>query len=55
MTGQPACSVPAGFSVDGLPLAVQLVGRPDDEATLLSLAAEIEAERHWADHRPPIA
>jgi amidase len=54
MTGQPACSVPAGFSVDGLPLAVQLVGRPDDEATLLSLAAEIEAERPWADHRPPI-
>ncbi len=39
-TGQPAVSIPAGFTddADRLPLAVQLVGRPDDEATLLSLA-----------------
>ena len=35
LTGQPACSVPAGFAPDGLPRAVQLVGRPNDEATLL--------------------
>jgi amidase len=34
---------------------VQLVGRPDDEATLLSLAAQIEAERPWADRRPPVS
>jgi amidase len=53
VTGQPACSVPAGFSRDGLPLAVQLVGRPNDEGALLSLAAQIEAERPWADRRPP--
>jgi len=53
--GQPAASVPAGFTEDGLPLAVQLAGRPNDEATLLSLAAQIEAERPWADKRPPIA
>ena len=52
-TGQPACSVPAGFAADGLPRAVQLVGRPDDEATLVALAAQIEAERPWAQHRPP--
>jgi amidase len=51
-TGQPAAAVPAGFSQEGLPLAVQLVGRPNDEATLVSLAAEIEAERPWAGHRP---
>ncbi len=51
-TGQPACSVPAGFAADGLPRAVQLVGRPNDEATLLSLAAQIEAERPWAQYRP---
>ena len=43
----PPC--PAGFTADGLPLSVQLVGRPEDEATLLSLAAQIEAERPWAD------
>jgi amidase len=51
-TGQPACSVPAGFAADGLPRAVQLVGRPRDEATLISLAAQIESERPWAERRP---
>jgi amidase len=52
-TGQPAASVPAGLGSDGLPRGVQLVGRPNDEATLLSLAAQIEAERPWAHLRPP--
>jgi amidase len=52
-TGQPACSVPAGFAADGLPRAVQLVGRPNDEATLIALAAQLEAERPWAQERPP--
>lgn len=51
-TGQPAASVPAGFSKDGLPLAVQLVGRAHAEQTLLSLAAQIEAARPWVLHRP---
>ena len=51
-TGQPAAAVPAGFTADGLPLSVQLVGRSNDEATLLSLAAQIEAERPWAERRP---
>jgi amidase len=55
MTGQPAASVPAGLSEDGLPIGVQLVGRPNDEATLLSLAAQIESERPWADRRPPVS
>jgi amidase len=53
--GNPAMSVPFGFGADGLPLAVQVIGRPGDEATLLSLAAQIEAERPWADARPPIS
>jgi amidase len=53
VTGQPACSVPAGRAADGLPRAVQLVGRPNDEATLVALAAQIEAERPWTQDRPP--
>jgi amidase len=53
--GNPAAAVPAGFTEDGLPLSVQLVGRPGDEETLLSLAAQIEAERPWADRHPPIS
>ncbi len=53
LTGQPACSVPAGFAADGRPRAVQLVGRPNDEATLVALAAQLEAERPWAEARPP--
>jgi amidase len=52
-TGQPAASVPAGFGADGLPRAVQLVARPNDEATLLSLAAQLETQRPWAQQRPP--
>jgi amidase len=53
--GNPAAAVPAGFTAEGLPLSVQLVGRPGDEETLLSLAAQIEAERPWGDRRPPIS
>lgn len=47
ITGNPAASVPAGIAADGLPLAVQLVGRRNDETTLLSLSAQIEAARPW--------
>jgi amidase len=52
LTGQPAASVPAGFGADGLPRGVQIVGRPGAETTLLSLSAQIEAERPWVEHRP---
>jgi amidase len=55
VTGQPAAAVPAGFSAEGLPLSVQLVGRPADETTLLSLSAQLEAERPWSDRRPPVS
>ncbi len=48
VTGNPAASVPAGTGADGLPLAVQLVGRRGDETTLLSLSAQVEDARPWA-------
>lgn len=54
-TGQPAASVPAGFDDDGLPRSVQLVGRPADEATLISLAAQMQAEQDWSERRPALA
>lgn len=52
--GQPAASVPVGFDCQGLPVAVQLCGRPADEATLLRLAAQLEEASPWAEHRPPV-
>jgi amidase len=53
--GNPAMAVPAGISPEGMPLSIQVIGRPGDEATLISLAAQLEAERPWADNRPPIS
>jgi amidase len=52
VTGQPSIALPAGFGADGLPLSVQLVGRPGAEDLLYSLAGQIEAARPWAQHRP---
>jgi amidase len=52
-TGQPAAAIPAGRTAAGLPVAALLVGRPNDEATLLSLPAQLEAERRWFEDRPP--
>jgi amidase len=55
VTGQPAITIPAGFGSDGLPVSVQLVGRPGAEDTLYALAGQIESARPWADQRPPLA
>ena len=54
-TGQPAISVPLFQGEDGLPLAVQLVGRPACEGTLLALAAQLEATRPWTERRPAVS
>lgn len=55
MTGQPAASVPFGFSGGGLPIGVQLVARHADEATLLRASAAVEAAHPWAGRRPPVS
>jgi amidase len=53
-TGQPAITLPAGFSVDGLPIGFQIAGRPHGEFELLALAAAYERARPWAHLRPPL-
>ncbi|MCU1692147.1 MAG: Amidase [Frankiales bacterium] len=54
MTGQPAVNVPLHVSPDGLPIGVQLVGRPADELTLLRLSAQLEQARPWRDRHPAL-
>ena len=55
VTGQPAAVVPWGLDDNRMPMSIQLVGRPFDEATLLALAAQIEQARPWAQRRPPVS
>ena len=55
ITGQPAISLPLHAREDGLPIGVQLIGRPTGEATLLALATQLETARPWADRRAPVA
>lgn len=52
LTGQPALTVPCGFSVSGLPLALQIVGKPFDEATVLQVGHAYEAHTSWHERRP---
>lgn len=54
-TGQPAVSIPLHWDEQGLPVGVQIVGRPADEATLIRLSAQMEEAKPWADRRPPIS
>jgi len=54
-TGQPAAALPWALDGDSLPVSVQLVGRPSDEATLLALSTQIESARPWANRRPPVS
>ncbi|MBD6621075.1 amidase [Komarekiella sp. 'clone 1'] len=54
-TGQPAIALPVGFDSNGLPISVQLIGKPAAEATLINLAAQIEAAKPWIKHRPAFA
>jgi amidase len=51
-TGQPAVSIPMGFNRAGLPLGLQFVGRPNDETSIIALAAQFEEARPWKDKLP---
>ncbi len=54
LTGQPASSVPCGFTADGLPIGLQIVGRRFDDVTVLRASAAFERARPWAHSRPPL-
>ena len=55
LTGQPAASVPTGFTAQGLPVGLQLVARTFRETDIFRAAAALEAARPWSDRSPPMA
>lgn len=54
MSGNPAASIPCGFTRDGLPVGLQIVGRRFDDLGVLQLSALFEASQPWAHRRPPL-
>jgi amidase len=54
VTGQPAVSLPAGLTTEGLPIGVQLAGRCFEEAKVLAVARELEQRLPWRDRQPPL-
>ena len=55
LTGHPAASIPCGFSSDGLPIGLNIVGRIGDEVTVLQASAAFERAKPWAQLRPPVS
>jgi aspartyl-tRNA(Asn)/glutamyl-tRNA(Gln) amidotransferase subunit A len=55
VTGNPAMSIPTGFSASGLPLSMQIVGRAFDEGTVLRIGAAFEAATGLSARRPALA
>ena len=55
LTGHPAATVPCGFSADGLPIGLHVIGRRGDEAMVLRASAAFERAAPWGHHRPPLA
>jgi len=51
----PVATIPCGFSSNGLPIGLQIVGRLEDEVTVLRASAAFEDARPWADKRPPVS
>jgi Asp-tRNA(Asn)/Glu-tRNA(Gln) amidotransferase A subunit family amidase len=55
LTGQPAVSIPCGWTKDGLPLGLQLVGRRGEDGLVLRVAAALERLAPWGQRRPALA
>ena len=53
--GYTAATVPCGFSADGLPIGLHIIGRHGDEASVIAASAAFEEARPWADKRPPVS
>jgi amidase len=54
VSGLPAITLPVGESESGLPMGVQLIGRPGGEATLLAIGAQLERRFHWDRRHPAV-
>ena len=55
LTGNPAASVPAGFSKTSMPIGLQIIGDMKDEVSVLAASAAFEEARPWSDNRPPVS
>jgi aspartyl-tRNA(Asn)/glutamyl-tRNA(Gln) amidotransferase subunit A len=55
LTGQPAASVPAGWTAAGLPVGLQIIGRRLADETMFAAAGAFERIAPWRDRRPPIS
>jgi aspartyl-tRNA(Asn)/glutamyl-tRNA(Gln) amidotransferase subunit A len=54
VSGHPAASVPCGFTAEGLPIGMQVIGRAFDEATVLRVADAYQRVTDWHTRRPPL-
>ena len=54
MTGQPAASIPCGFSNEGLPVGLHIIGRFGDEMNVIRASAAFEQAMPWIDKKPSI-
>jgi amidase len=54
VSGLPAITLPVWQTSEGLPMGVQLIGRPGGESVLLSLGAQLQRRLRWQDRRPPV-
>jgi aspartyl-tRNA(Asn)/glutamyl-tRNA(Gln) amidotransferase subunit A len=53
--GYTVATVPCGFSSDGLPIGLHIIGRPGEEETVLAASAAFEEARPWTQHLPPVS
>ena len=53
--GHAAASIPAGFSSDGMPIGLHIVGRKGGEETVIAASAAFERASPWIQHRPPVS